>query len=131
MTPDENFDPEFQADPGLEETLKREAAGILADMVEQARAFFASGSILNPPEEVIAATVDYFKSEDTIGQYFDATRDPTQVARPARSIFAKISRSGRYVKDGLRSVCRPIHALAEKRRGGIGLTTKPVELSIW
>ena len=72
LAPEGVYDPEFRADPGLEERLTTtEAAGILADMVEHARAFYAAGSRLDPPAEVIAATNEYLKDEDILGQFFE------------------------------------------------------------
>jgi putative DNA primase/helicase len=77
LAPEGVYDPEFRADPGLEERLSTtEAAGILADMVEHARAFYEAGSRLNPPAEVNAATVEYLKAEDILGQFFEMMVKP-------------------------------------------------------
>ncbi len=73
LDPAAEWDPEFQADPGLEERLKTtESEGILADMVFQARLFYENGKRLDPPAEVMQATRDYLEAEDIIGQFFEA-----------------------------------------------------------
>jgi putative DNA primase/helicase len=67
------YDPDFRADPELEERLRlTEAEGVLADMVERAGAFYRTGRTLTPPPAVARATADYRRSEDVIGQFFDA-----------------------------------------------------------
>jgi putative DNA primase/helicase len=70
--PNGKFDERFRANPDLPDILKNEAEGILADMVEHAQKFYASGCLLKPPQEVVAATDDYRRDEDNIGQFFAA-----------------------------------------------------------
>ena len=60
-------DSERQRDPDLPRKLKTEASGILAWLVEGAREWTQQG--LAPPNSVIAATNDYRKDEDLIGQF--------------------------------------------------------------
>jgi putative DNA primase/helicase len=73
QNPEGIFNPEFQADTGLQERLKnKEAEGILADMVEHARHFYDKGKVLSPPTEVLEATLEYIRNEDIIGQFFES-----------------------------------------------------------
>ncbi len=73
LDPEGEYPERFRADPGLGKRLRStEAAGILADMVAHAVAFYASGGTLNPPREVVAATNDYRADEDIIAQFFAA-----------------------------------------------------------
>jgi putative DNA primase/helicase len=77
--PGGRYDPEFRADPGLEQRLKEsEAEGVLADMVEHALRFYAADKALVPPPEVTGATLDYIRSEDLIGQFFDQRVRPDE-----------------------------------------------------
>lgn len=67
------FDLAFKAIPGLEDALfAEEAEGILADMVEHAVAFYATGLTLTPPAEVTAATNEYRQAEDLVAQFVEA-----------------------------------------------------------
>src|SRR5207253_980875 len=71
--PGMRYDPEFKADPGLLDRLRAtEAEGVLADMVEHAAKFYRAGRTLSVPAEVTAATIEYRKAEDLIGQFFEA-----------------------------------------------------------
>ena len=67
-----------RADAGLPIRLRAEAAGVLADMVAHAIAFYRNGGRLNPPDQLVEAGVKYRKGEDAIGRFFDefASRDP-------------------------------------------------------
>lgn len=71
--PNGAFPPEFRADPDLtRRLLSQEQEGILADMVTHAKAFYEAGMTLTPPCEVLQATAEYIRSEDIIGQFFEA-----------------------------------------------------------
>ncbi|MBA4067974.1 MAG: hypothetical protein C0501_30580 [Isosphaera sp.] len=84
------FEEAFRADPKLEGRLKAdEAEGILADMVGHARLFYAGGTVLDPPAEVVGATNEYLKAEDLIGQFFDALVEDDAGGRvPASELYA-------------------------------------------
>jgi putative DNA primase/helicase len=73
LNPNATFDEELRADPELtDRLLGSELEGILADMVERAEQFYASGLTLTPPREVADATREYITAEDVIAQFFDA-----------------------------------------------------------
>ncbi len=80
--PNAHFDPNTKADPTLGESLKSEAAGILADMVRHAVAFFQSRE-LRPPKSVSDATAAYREGEDTIGQFMSERVIPDPANRLA------------------------------------------------
>jgi putative DNA primase/helicase len=75
-TPGDRRDPRHRADPMLPERLRAEAAGVLADMVAQAVAFYQSGRDLTPPDVVTVATSEYRTAEDTIGMFFAERVEP-------------------------------------------------------
>ncbi|VTR94059.1 Phage/plasmid primase, P4 family OS=Desulfotomaculum acetoxidans (strain ATCC 49208 / DSM 771 / VKM B-1644) GN=Dtox_3701 PE=4 SV=1: D5_N [Gemmata massiliana] len=73
IEPNAKYADRFKADTLLGKFLRAtEAEGVLADMVEQAVAFYRGKGTLNPPAEVVKATAEYRDSEDTIGQFFAA-----------------------------------------------------------
>jgi len=61
--------PEGERDRDLTNSLKREVEGILAWAVQGASEWYRNG--LNPPPEVIAATRNYQREMDLIGQYIN------------------------------------------------------------
>jgi P4 family phage/plasmid primase-like protien len=69
------YDPDLKADPLLLSRLNDEAAGIMADVVKEAAEFYKAGKVIIPPKEVVLATKEYRKSEDTLAQFFDEMVD--------------------------------------------------------
>ncbi|QEL17412.1 DNA primase family protein [Limnoglobus roseus] len=70
------FKPEDKADPHLLERLKAEGEGVLADMVQAARWFYAGNGTIEPPAEIAHATAAYRKDEDTLGRFFMTKTQP-------------------------------------------------------
>ncbi|NBQ67606.1 MAG: hypothetical protein EBU46_01760 [Nitrosomonadaceae bacterium] len=63
-------------DKNLMDSLKEEAEGILAWVVEGAIAYQNEG--LNPPQEVVQMTQTYFKENDPIGRWLDDCCEPCE-----------------------------------------------------
>jgi putative DNA primase/helicase len=87
LDPKGDYPERFKADQQLGGRLRTEAAGVLADMVTHAVAFYRAGGVLNPPSEVTAATTDYRKAEDVIGQFFDARVDKDEKGKVKAADF--------------------------------------------
>jgi putative DNA primase/helicase len=80
------FDEAFRADPGLLDRLRGQfARGVLADMVEHAAEFYRTGRALVPPSEVAAETAAYRRTEDVIGEFFQARVRPDERGREKSS----------------------------------------------
>jgi putative DNA primase/helicase len=86
-------DPRFKADHNLKDLLRDLASGILRDMIEQACEFWRSGRILTPPTEVVVATSEYRRDEDTLGQFFHERVRPDETSTiRAKDLYAEYKR---------------------------------------
>ena len=68
---DERKDGDLPADPGIEETLQKEASGILTWMAEGCRLWMASG--LGEPPAVTEATKEYFDKQSLVKRFLSET----------------------------------------------------------
>ena len=77
-------------DATLTATLKAEAEGILAWLVEGARRYYVEG--LTPPAEVVAKTREYVAEQDHLGQWLTTMqRCPARSGLRASELFAQFS----------------------------------------
>src|SRR5262249_44474809 len=84
-TKDGKLDEALRADPELKVKLLAEASGVLADMVRASGEFYRCGLKLTAPKVILAATSDYRKAEDTLGEFFaERVVVDTDAANPAK-----------------------------------------------
>lgn len=105
------FPHRFEGDPALASELRRELPGILAWAVRGAKAWYAQGQKLTPPEAFASPTRDYRLSQDSYGRFLNDCTVPDPDARTSASELREVYL--RWCKDQGTTPLSPNEAGAE------------------